>query len=77
MSPLQALDLMMQGHVLAYTCGVPPSAGTPWTMFIGYGRPYETDRIFSLDGGAWSYSGGAHGNPDAASVLWNKAGHSQ
>ena len=54
--------------------GAPPSAGTPWTMFIGYGRPYETDRIFSLDGGAWSYSGGAHGNPDAASVLWDKAG---
>ena len=52
----------------------PPSAGTPWTMFIGYGRPYETGRIFSLAGGSWSYSGGAHGNPDAGSVLWDKAG---
>jgi len=49
-------------------------APAPWGMMIGYSDPVETERLFSLQGGAWDYSGGAHGNPSNLSVFWDKAG---
>lgn len=49
-------------------------APAPWGMMIGYSDPVETDRLFSLQGGAWDYTGGAHGNPSNLSIFWDKAG---
>lgn len=48
-------------------------ARAPWSMEIGWGEPFETDRLFSLQGGEWFYSGGAHGNPSVSALLWDKA----
>lgn len=53
--------------------GYPGSrTAAPWSMEIGYDRPFETGRLLSLQGGAWEYGGGAHGNPTTAAVLWDK-----
>ncbi|GAA0645595.1 DUF3298 domain-containing protein [Brevundimonas lenta] len=48
-------------------------ARTPYTQTIGYLEPFETAGLFSLQGGSWSYTGGAHGNPSDIAVLWDKA----
>jgi hypothetical protein len=50
------------------------SEAAPYAMEIGYAEPVETSRIFSLQGSAWFYSGGAHGNPSVSAVLWDKVG---
>lgn len=47
-------------------------AAAPWSMEIGYDRPFETGRLVSLQGGSWHYAGGAHGYPAEAAVLWDK-----
>lgn len=47
-------------------------AAAPWSMEIGYREPFETGRLLSLQGGAWFYSGGAHGIPSDDAVLWDK-----
>jgi len=45
----------------------------PYSMQIGWEEPVETLRLLSLQGSDWFYSGGAHGNPSVAALLWDKA----
>lgn len=47
-------------------------AAAPFSMTMGYDDPVETGRLLSLQGGDWSYSGGAHGNGSVSAVLWDK-----
>ena len=52
---------------------LPAAERRPYTLTISYRAPFETPGLFSLEGGSWDYTGGAHGNPADESVLWDKA----
>ncbi|HWQ87575.1 RsiV family protein [Brevundimonas sp.] len=39
--------------------------------------PVQTARLVGVDGLAWSFTGGAHGNPGYRAVLWDRTGQSE
>lgn len=45
----------------------------PYEKVITFGAPVETERLFSMIRNDFDYSGGAHPNTVASSVLWDKS----